>query len=55
VARDGEDHGDIGSVDLLTIGDTDSLGETWATPITLANLVYNIDRLILHERRAAMG
>ena len=23
--------------------------------ITLANLVYNIDRLIFHERRAAMG
>ncbi len=25
------------------------------TKITLANLAYNIDRLILHERRAAMG
>jgi IS5 family transposase len=23
--------------------------------ITLANLAYNIDRLIFHERRAAMG
>lgn len=25
------------------------------TKITLANLVYNIDRLIFHERRTAMG
>ena len=25
------------------------------TKITLANLVYNVDRLILHERRAVMG
>jgi IS5 family transposase len=25
------------------------------TKITLANLVYNIDRLIFHERRAVMG
>ena len=25
------------------------------TKITLANLVYNIDRLVFHERRTAMG
>ena len=25
------------------------------TKITLANLVYNIDRLIFHERRASAG
>ena len=25
------------------------------TKITLANLVYTIDRLIFHQRRAAMG
>jgi len=25
------------------------------TKITLANLAYNIDRLIFHERHAAMG
>lgn len=25
------------------------------TKITLANLAYNMDRLVFHERRAAMG
>jgi hypothetical protein len=33
-----------------------TIGITRATAkVTLANLAYNMDRLVFHERRAAMG
>ena len=33
-----------------------TIGITRATvKVTLANLAYNMDRLVFHERRAAMG